>query len=79
MEMDTDTKWLIAILISIVSMFFIFVAGAVYFLDRPSCNARWSEYPHEWHFLSGCRVNFNGKMIPEDAVRQVDVIGPQRQ
>lgn len=43
--------------------------------DRISCHATWSESGHKstYSIMSGCRVEVNGKWIPSDAVRSIDL------
>lgn len=42
--------------------------------DRISCHVRWSGsgYDTEYSLLGGCRVQIDGKWMPEDAIRKID-------
>jgi hypothetical protein len=72
--MDGLGELLAGIAVTIVGVLIIAAALAatlVYFLDRPSCYARWAgSYETEWGFLSGCRVKVGDQWLPEKSVRK---------
>lgn len=63
-----DRIILVGMLLGVVALC-ITLSLAALALDRAGCSARWSDFPHEWGLLSGCRVEIDGIMIPEDRVR----------
>lgn len=40
-----------------------------------SCHARWEKSGHatDWSLFGDCRVEINGKFVPEDTVRRIDL------
>lgn len=53
------------------------VIGAILMLDSKSCTAKWagSGLKSEWGMLEGCLVQIeSGAWIPEDSVREIDVM-----
>lgn len=46
--------------------------GLVWAANAWTCSARWSgTYETDYGLMSGCRVLVDGKMFPEDRVREV--------
>ncbi len=43
-----------------------FIASAI---DAQICRYRWSGFTTEYSMLSGCKVEIDGKFVPEDRVR----------
>lgn len=35
------------------------------------CSQRWADFDNEWSFGAGCRVSVDGRMVPEDRVREM--------
>ena len=51
-----------------LSACFLLTLAIAYAIGPAHCNARWPDRPHEWGLLSGCMVEHNGQMIPEDRI-----------
>ena len=43
-----------------------FIASAI---DAQVCSYRWSGFATQYSMLSGCKVEIDGKFVPEDRVR----------
>lgn len=39
------------------------------FIDAQVCAYRWSDFNTEYSLLSGCKVEIDGRFVPEDMVR----------
>ncbi len=47
--------------------------GLAYAVSAATCHFRWSgTYQTQFGLIAGCRVNINGKWIPEDRVREFE-------
>lgn len=42
------------------------------YADKKACYAKWGDFRAEWGFWSGCMVEVNGVMVPEQVIRTID-------
>lgn len=63
--MSEDAK----IALSAAAFFALLIAALIWF-KAEQCDARWSDYQHEWGLVSGCRVKIDGRWVPADRVRE---------
>lgn len=55
----------------LLGVFGLFFAGILW-LNKAGCDERWQgTYESKYKVLGGCRVNIDGKFIPENAVKQL--------
>lgn len=70
--MDTDDFIGLVIVIALTAA----ILGFGYFSAKESCSARWESSGHEieWSLFGGCRVHVDGRILPEDVIRDMDAL-----
>jgi len=73
-EYDIATlKDLIRVIIGTIIFLAAFIAVAAwinYVVGERGCYARWGDFEAEWSYWAGCRVEIDGKLVPEDRIRK---------
>jgi hypothetical protein len=66
-----ETFYELLVFLILIGVLILFFAG-IFWLNRIGCDGRWQgTYESEYKVLGGCRVNIDGKFIPENAVKQL--------
>jgi hypothetical protein len=55
--------------------FLLFILGIWFlgnYMDSKKCYASYSEYKPEYEALSGCRIEWHGKMTPVEIIRNIN-------
>jgi hypothetical protein len=68
--MTNTTKDILQGLLFLVVVFAL-LGVLIFFAERMSCDAKWSQYPHQYTFAGGCLVEIDGKQVPSSNVRIV--------
>jgi hypothetical protein len=64
------TRAVIAVFVIVVGAVFVALPMAVF--APKMCAARWAEWETDWGFIAGCRVEVNGRFMPEKNVRGLE-------
>lgn len=71
----TEYWTLVLLLIGMLVGLIVLVVAGTYFIDRPSCYARFGDLNMQvrWSFYGGCQVEVDGLWTPVEAYRVAEV------